>query len=144
VPLKGGGAEMANSLAIGDTQVGFVNAASAEGLVKAGKLTPLAALGDKRLDSYPDVPTMTEVGFPGVGTILWNGIFIHADTPQPIVDRLYKEIATAMMSDESAKVFKTTGTMVTLSGSPAKGEEWQLGQIKKWQQITNEVHIQLE
>src|SRR5437763_42170 len=64
--------------------------------IKAGKLKPIAVVSHQRLPDYPDVPTMQEIGFPGVGTIAWNAMFAPAATPKPVLDTLYKAAVDAL------------------------------------------------
>ena len=62
-------------------------------LAKEGKVRLLAVTTAKRLESLPDVPTMAEAGVPGYELDFWFGIVAPAGTPQPIVDRLARDIA---------------------------------------------------
>jgi tripartite-type tricarboxylate transporter receptor subunit TctC len=62
--------------------------ASAGANVKAGKLRALAVTGNKRNADFPDVPTFTEIGVPGMDYEQWFGIMGPAGMPAPIVDRL--------------------------------------------------------
>lgn len=65
--------------------------------VKAGKLRVLASWGDKRLASLPDVPTLTELGYPVVFT-QWTALFAPAGTPADALARL-REAARAVVVD---------------------------------------------
>ena len=65
-------------------------------LVKGGKTRALAVTGAERSPQLPDVPSMAEAGFPEVNTHLWSGFFVPAGTPQPIVDKLTKELGRAL------------------------------------------------
>ena len=42
--------------------------------MKAGKLRGLAVTNAERIDKYPDIPTFTELGYPGIDTISWIGV----------------------------------------------------------------------
>ena len=64
--------------------------------VKGGKTRALAVTGAERSPQLPDVPSMAEAGFPEVNTHLWSGFFVPAGTPQPIVDKLTKELGRAL------------------------------------------------
>ena len=44
---------------------------------------------------YPDVPTLAEAGFPGVGTLHWQSMLAPAATPKPVLDTLFKAIVEA-------------------------------------------------
>jgi tripartite-type tricarboxylate transporter receptor subunit TctC len=65
--------------------------------VKAGKLRVLASWGDKRLAALPDVPTLTEAGFPVVFT-QWTALFTPAGTPEPAIAKL-RDAARAAVTD---------------------------------------------
>src|SRR6476620_7683152 len=95
IPNKTGAAGMINDLVVGDAQVAFINAASTASMIKAGKLRPIALLAETRLADYPDVPTLAEAGFPGVGTLHWQSMLAPAATPKPVIDTLFKAIVEA-------------------------------------------------
>ncbi len=86
IPNKTGAAGMINDLVVGDAQVAFINAASTASMIKAGKLRPIAVLAEKRLAEYPDVPTLAEAGYPGVGTLHWQSMLAPAQTPKEVFD----------------------------------------------------------
>jgi tripartite-type tricarboxylate transporter receptor subunit TctC len=66
-------------------------------LIKDGKLVPLAVSAHKRIPSLPDTPTTIELGLPPESVYpFYTGVFVPAKTPQPIVDRLHREIAKAI------------------------------------------------
>jgi tripartite-type tricarboxylate transporter receptor subunit TctC len=64
--------------------------------VKGGKMRALAVLAKERFPDLPDVPTMTEAGFPDVNVSLFSGFFVPAGTPKPIVDKLHKELSAVI------------------------------------------------
>jgi tripartite-type tricarboxylate transporter receptor subunit TctC len=73
--------------------------------VQGGKMRALAVLAKERFADLPDVPTMTESGFPDVNVSLFSGFFVPAGTPKPIVDKLHKELnAVIMNSDVTGKL----------------------------------------
>ena len=63
--------------------------------VKSGKLRALAVLGPARINVLPDVPTAKEAGLPGIEALAWNGIFVPAGTPRPVIDILHRELVRA-------------------------------------------------
>src|SRR6202166_187397 len=88
VPNKAGAAGVINDMLTGSVQVAFLNVASSAPQVRAGNLHPLALVDHARLPEFPDLPTMQEVGFPGVGTIAWQGLFAPGDTPKEILQTI--------------------------------------------------------
>ncbi len=69
----------------------MVLTASAAELARTGKVRILAVTSEKRMPSYPDVPTLDEIA-PGVQAVSWVGISAPAQTPKPITARLEKEL----------------------------------------------------
>ncbi len=94
VPYKSVGAEVPDLLS-GQVAAGFIVPNTVGGPIKAGKLRALAVSGPQRLAILPEVPTLAEAGLPGVEAIVWNGIFVPAGTPQPLIQTLHREIVRA-------------------------------------------------
>ena len=95
IPNKTGAAGMINDLVVGDAQAAFLNAASSAAMIKAGKLRPIAVLAEQRLADYPDVPTLAEAGYPGVGTLHWQSMLAPAGTPKEVLATLFRAIVEA-------------------------------------------------
>ena len=70
--------------------------------VKAGKLRVLASSGDKRLPSFPDTPTLKELGYD-CEVYLWTGLFVHKDVPAHIVKTLRTATQKAVQDEEFVK-----------------------------------------
>jgi tripartite-type tricarboxylate transporter receptor subunit TctC len=68
--------------------------------VKGGKMRALAVLAKERFPDLPDVPTMTEAGYPDVNVSLFSGFFVPVGTPKAIVDKLNKELSDVIMKTE--------------------------------------------
>jgi tripartite-type tricarboxylate transporter receptor subunit TctC len=71
--------------------------------VDAGTVKPIAALTLKRIDGYPNVPTLAETLLPGFDSSAWFGILAPAKTPAPIVKRLHEALLNAMKKPEVEK-----------------------------------------
>src|SRR5256714_4440484 len=93
VPYKGGAGQMIPSIIAGETQVAFLNLASTLPHIRAGRMKALATAMPSRLAELPEVPTLAELGFAGIGTNAWQGMFAPAATPKPVLDKLYGSIA---------------------------------------------------
>ena len=80
-------------------------------LIRDGKIRALAYTGPQRSPELPDVPTMTESGYPQVGfdPDVWMGILAPAGTPAAIVDKLNREVNAVLKSDEMAPALKRFG-----------------------------------
>src|SRR5262249_31792695 len=71
IPFKGGGAEILRDLANGDIHVSWFNITNPVGMMKAGRVRALAIAAEQRLSQHADVPTLAEVGFPGMRAAQW-------------------------------------------------------------------------
>jgi len=91
--------------------------------VKAGKLRVLAAWGDKRLASLPDVPTLTESGYPVV-FFQWSALFAPAGTPEPIVARLRESARAAATDAKFAATMATVETPIQYLDAPEFQRFW--------------------
>lgn len=91
VPFKGAGPAIQNILG-GDSHFIVVGFSSLGPFVTSGRLRALAVASDKRSRLMPDVPTTAEQGLADVKAANWFGIMAPAGTPQPIVQRLHKEL----------------------------------------------------
>jgi tripartite-type tricarboxylate transporter receptor subunit TctC len=139
---KAGASGVINDMITGDTQVAFLNVASTAAQIRAGKLKPLAVVSHQRLPAYPDVPTMTEIGYPGVGTIAWNAMFAPAGTPKPVLDTLYKAAVDALAAPAAKEALTKQNFIIDPSKSVDDARTWLAGEIGSWKKITSEVKIE--
>jgi tripartite-type tricarboxylate transporter receptor subunit TctC len=86
LPSKGAG-ETLTALMRGDVQITNSNVASMIGPIRAGQIRAYAVTTEKRISELPDVQTLMEAGFPGIGSVNWNGLFVPVNTPRAIIER---------------------------------------------------------
>jgi tripartite-type tricarboxylate transporter receptor subunit TctC len=140
---KAGASGVINDMLSGDTQVSFLNVASSAPMVKAGELKPLALVNDKRLPEYPDVPTMQEVGFPGVGTLAWQAMFAPAGTPKPILETVHKAVLQAMQAPAVVEAFNKQNFRIVPNATVDEAKIWLADEMKNWKTITDTVQIEV-
>jgi len=75
----------------GDTQMLFAVMQPLKAQVEAGKLRAIAVTTPRRFGLFPDIPAIAET-YPGFEAQAWNGVFVRAGTPRPIIDRLNREM----------------------------------------------------
>jgi len=107
VPYKGGGPAGAALLA-GDVQVMF-GGGSLASMVASGKIRALGSTGGKRSPVLPDLPTIGEIFF-GYEVLIWHGAFAPARTPQPILNRLHREITSVLQQPEVSERLVKSGS----------------------------------
>ena len=133
VPYKGGGPAMLDLLA-GNIQLIFATAASSIGHIKAGKARPLAVTTAKRSSLVPELPTVAEAGVPGFEANNWNGFFVPAKTPRPIINRLNKELAAAL-SLPDIKEFLFKQGLDAAPGTPEAFGAYMKAEMDKWAKV---------
>jgi tripartite-type tricarboxylate transporter receptor subunit TctC len=143
IPNKTGAAGMINDLVVGDAQTAFINAASSASMIRAGKLRPIAVLAEQRLADYPDVPTLAEAGYPGVGTLHWQSMLAPANTPKEVLATLFKAIVEAAKAPPLQEAFSKQLVTVKPNASLAESQAWLDSELASWRKITAEVKIDL-
>jgi tripartite-type tricarboxylate transporter receptor subunit TctC len=99
IHIKAGPPGYINDMVKGDIQIALMNVATSAPQIKAGTMQALAVMTEAVLPDYPDVPTMAEAGYPGVGTMLWadhSRARHHAEVQQI----LQKAVAQALRSPQ--------------------------------------------
>lgn len=142
VPYKGSAPSVV-SLVSGETDFGFLTAVTINSQLKAGNVKALAVAHSERLSGMPDVPTMSEQGLKGFTADAWFMAAVPAGTPQPIVDRLYKEIAKALPDAEVKAKFDSAGVLP--SGlDPKASTAFLSDEINKWRAVIKKGNITLD
>jgi tripartite-type tricarboxylate transporter receptor subunit TctC len=103
-------AEGAVALMSGEASMAFFTPPGIVNLVKEGKLRALAVTTATRSPDLPEVPTLKEIGID-VNITNWNGFFVPAGTPQPIVDRLVTELRYVVLNAPTNEKLKAMFTI---------------------------------
>jgi tripartite-type tricarboxylate transporter receptor subunit TctC len=111
VPYKGSAPALQDMLA-GRVDLFFDAVVTSLPFVKDGKLRALAIANKTRSKLLPDLPTMTEAGFPGVEMDQWFGMMVPAGTPQAVVLKLNEEFIKAVRSPDIEKSLTERGLEV--------------------------------
>jgi tripartite-type tricarboxylate transporter receptor subunit TctC len=115
VPYKGAGA--VTDVMAGRVQFMFATLPSVIGQIRGGKLKPIAQVTTARHKTLPEVPTMSELGFKGMETGSWFGLFAPRGTPQPVIDKLNATINEILREPETLNSLEQQGAMPK-GGSP--------------------------
>ena len=137
VPYKGGAGPAVAGLVGGETHLMFVTASSAMNHVKSGRLRLIAVTSAKRLEAFPDAPTMAEVGFPELTSGSWQGIFVPTGTSKDIVDKLYGVIIETMKTPEVRQRLANGGVDVVTS-APGEFAQFVAKETDRWGKAVKE------
>jgi tripartite-type tricarboxylate transporter receptor subunit TctC len=142
VPYKGGGPAMIDLLA-GNIQLIFATAASSVAHIKSGKIRAIAVTTAKRAPLVPDLPTVAETGLKGFEANNWYGVVVPAKTPRPIIDRLNKNIATALLVPDVKELLFKQGLDVAPDSPEAFGA-YIKSETVKWAKVIKAAGLKAE
>ena len=142
VPYKGGGPAMQDVIA-GHVKVMFSSLVQTTPFIQSGQLRALGVGGARRNPVLPDVPTIEEAGVPGYVADNWWGIVAPAGTPQPIVDKLYKDIQDVLKSPELTAAFAREGA-AAVTMTAAEFGKYMEDEMAKWARVVKEGNIRAQ
>ncbi len=139
VPYQGA-PQQSQALFAGDIDMAVVGVLPYATYIKEGRMIGLATTGPKRQRGLPDMPTVREVGYPGLEGCNWLALFAPGATPRPIIDRLNAEVLKVLNMPDIREKLSSSG----LEPSPTTPEE--LGamvkaDLAKWEPIVKKVGV---
>jgi len=140
VPYKGS-PDVLVALRGNDVHVAFDMLAPIMSQLKSGVVRVLAITSDRRFPGLPDIPTVAESGIPGYQASSWNAISVPTKTPQPIIDRLNKEINIALAAPEVKSKLLDLG-VVARGGTPQQMKALLVSDIDKWRGVIERAKIE--
>lgn len=142
IPYKGSVQAMSDVMS-GQTHLMLIGPPAAEPHVKTGRLRALAVAFHKRVATLPDVPTTAEAGIKGIEAANWYGTVAPARTPATIVQRLNREMAAALGSDDMKKQFAALGAE-TQPTTTAEFAAYMRDEVGKWGKVVRAASIKPE
>jgi tripartite-type tricarboxylate transporter receptor subunit TctC len=143
VPFNGGN-PAAMSAVQGTTQLVVANVASAISLLRDGQLVPLAQTGDKRWYDLPDTKTLDEYGIHGANYGTYFSLLAPAGTPQPIVDRVVKEVLTILKEPEVKDRLLKAGIDVNDGGGPDRLRDHIAKELPMWSDVAKQTGVRID
>jgi tripartite-type tricarboxylate transporter receptor subunit TctC len=116
VPFRGT-PEQFTSLIRGDSQLSMAFMGNALPFIQSGQIKALGIATAKRVSQLPDVPTMAEAGMPDYKYDSWFAIMAPAGTPQPIIKKISRDIATILKTPEMQARWQSLGA-ITITSTP--------------------------
>lgn len=106
----------------------------------AGKIRALALASSVRSPLAPEIPTMAEVGVPGVEVETWFGIFLPAGTPDNIVDKINQTTQSILNTPSVRAQLEKQGFRI-IGGSRADFSKYYLSEINRYGRIVKEANL---
>ena len=142
VPYKGS-TPLLTDLAGGQVDLAVDLLPHALPFIQSGKVRPLAIASTKRSPLMPELPTAAEAGVPGYEVTSWHGFVVPAGTPQPVIDKLNRELNTIFAMDDVKKIFAQQG-VVPDGGTPADFKRFIDSQMALWKKVVTDGRITAE
>ena len=114
--------------------------------IQSGNLRALGVSSLKRLENFPDIPTIAESGIAGLQgyeVLSWQALFVPSGTPQPIIQRLHTESMKILQTPEVLERLKGLGIMPS-NMTPEQIKAFQKSEIDKWAEVIKLANIKLE
>jgi len=142
VPYKGSGPALIDLIG-GQVDVMFDNMSSGMPHVQSGKLRALAVTGPRRDPHFPYVPTIAESGFPGYSGTSWFTLAVPRSTPQPLVDRINRDVQRVLASPEAQSRLDKLGIAFT-PNTPQEAAAYFRSETVKWNRVIEAARLQLD
>jgi len=142
VPYKSGSAGLTDLMA-GNVTMMFDQMYSAMPSIKADKLRPIAITSKKRSPLLPDVPSFSEVGYPKVIVLNWQGLIAPKGTPKAIIDKLNAAANEALKDPQLRDLMLSQGNEIG-GGSPADFAALIKSESAKWGAVVKLANIKPE
>jgi tripartite-type tricarboxylate transporter receptor subunit TctC len=142
IPFPGAG-PATNAVLAGTVDLYTANIGSVQGLIDGGKVRPIAVTATKRWAALPDVPTLEEIGVKDAASDTFQGVYVLAGTPQPIVDRLAKELAIILAKPDTKEKFAKIGLPVVAEG-PAEFRKRVEREVPMFKEIIDKAGLKIQ
>ena len=142
IPYRGA-APALTDLAGGQISAMMVDLAAGAGVIKGGKVRPLAVANPTRLAQLPDVPTFAELGFKGVEAAAQVGIVAPADTPADVVAALQKQVA-AVIAQPAVRQKLVDFGIEPVASTPQQYSDLNRTEVQRWHKLIRDQKISLD
>jgi tripartite-type tricarboxylate transporter receptor subunit TctC len=136
IPYKGGPPAL-NDVLGGQVPMMFNNLPAVLQMVRSGKLRALAVATPERSRLLPGVPTMVEAGLKGYVSTVWNGVYVRAGTPRPIVERLNRDIVAVLAQADFRRSLEEQGFDL-IPGTPEQLDALARSDSVRWAQVVKQ------
>ncbi len=142
VPYKGS-APVITDLIGGQIQYAFETMTAATPHVKGGRLLAIAQTRARRAKSYPDVPTMAELGYPGFEATTWYGLAAPGRLPPAIAKKINEDANKVMAMPDVQEKLEQYGAEDG-GGSPERFAQFIKSEIALWRQVVKDGNVKGE
>ncbi len=142
VPYKGGSAHILDLIGK-RLDVIFDTSTNSTPLIKGGKVRPIAVSSKTRLPDFPDVPTLTEAGYPDFSVNGWYALYAPAKTPKPIVEKLSAELQKVLQMPEVIEKLRGVG-VTPGTGKADELAKYAPAELEKYRKLIKDANIKAD
>ncbi len=142
VPYRGAGPAMTDLVA-GQIDMAFDGLGSSASQIGGGTIKALAVAAPKRVTAFPDLPTAAEQGLQGYDVATWYALWAPKGTPPAIVERMTKELKTALATETIRVAWEKNGSDVPDVTGAAFGT-FVSSEVKRWGKVVGDAGVKLE
>ena len=142
VPYRGT-APLLAAIVAGEVQIAVDPSTTALPHVLSGRLRPLAVTSKARFSKLPDVPTVTEAGFPKLTNTFWLGVVAPAGTPREIINKLNAAFRDALAQPEARTRLANLGAEIKI-GTPEEFGKMLADELAQWTGVVNAANIKAQ
>lgn len=143
LPSKGAG-ETLPALMRGEAHLSETNVASIIGPLRGGQIKAYAVTSAHRVAELPELPTYTELGMPGVGSMNWVALFAPVKTPRAIISKLHAAVVETLTQPEMKEMFAKRLIPLQVSKSPAELNEFVMLENQRWARLIKDNNLKIE
>lgn len=143
IPFKGGGPAIQSVIA-GDTQITFGTPPSVLPMIQAGRLKALAVTQRDSSALLPGIPGTKEAGLPEYAIEFWYGLFAPANTPAPVIKKLFDAAQVAMADPKLKAALAREGTSTDVSKSPEQFDSFLNEDAKFWIKLVKSAGVTVD
>lgn len=139
IAYKGAGPQV-TALVSGQVDLAFATLSTARAQIQSGRLRALAVATLNRSPSLPEIPAMSEIGYPGFEAYAWFGLLAPSKTPARVIQTLNWTAATALKLQDVQASFDMDG-IEAATGTPEEMGAQIRNEIRKWETVIRKAGI---
>lgn len=136
-----GGSDATRAVVSGESDMLLNGTTASLPFVLSGQMNALAVTGEERLKELPDTPTFRELGLPGELDGTYQGILVTAGSPSEVIERLQKELASILATEEIQAKIAEQGGQARPSETPSQLQDWMTEQRQELASFIEEAGI---
>jgi len=146
VPYRAGSVDIIRDIAGGHIDITFDQAITALSHIKNGTVKAFAVTQKGRLAAAPDIPSVDEVGAPGVYISTWFGLWLPAGAPKDVAEKLAAAARTALADPAVAKKLADLGQQIFPADqqTPAGLAAFHKAEIERWWPVIKAAGVRLD